>query len=198
MKPVYFDLAREGKIRPSWFNLLVFLPLAHGSMAVSESAVAAARALWRPGATLVLALGGVAVDPPAHSSQPARTVRAHETTSTKVTMNWAPEQRKCALLRQILGTGQKAFWTFKDVPRTEGAGKKFTQADVWTNKETGILAVLLNNEHFAEYAHLPAFPSPYVSVLNTVKKWMKVQCCTLVDTHALHLHVHERQARMCG
>ena len=97
-------------------------------------------------------------------------------------MDWT-EPRSIALLKQIIDAGAKAFKTFKD-----GAGKdgdKLTSShkhtfDIWTNKTDGILTLVLLDESFQEFGE--NFPSPYASVLNSLKRWLKVSACCLLYT----------------
>ena len=63
--------------------------------------------------------------------------------------NWT-EEKKVALLTQIVATGKVAFLTAKDAK----VGEEFvSQLDVWTNAEHGIIPIL--NMHAPEFKDNP-------------------------------------------
>ena len=84
-------------------------------------------------------------------------------------MDWT-EPRKIALLKQVIDCGPKAFMTFKEGKSRDG--EKHTQAHAWTNKTDGILTLTLLDESLREFGDV--FPSPYTSVLSSLKRWLKV------------------------
>ena len=82
--------------------------------------------------------------------------------------NWT-EEKKVALLTQIVATGKVAFLTAKDAK----VGEEFvSQLDVWTNAEHGIIPIL--NMHAPEFKDNP-IKSTYTSVITSVRGWVQVR-----------------------
>mmetsp|Transcript_2197 Transcript_2197/g.6057 ORF Transcript_2197/g.6057 Transcript_2197/m.6057 type:complete len:199 (-) Transcript_2197:101-697(-) len=82
--------------------------------------------------------------------------------------NWT-EEKKVALLTQIVATGNVGFLTAKDAK----VGEEFvSQLDVWTNAETGIIPLL--NMHAPEFKDNP-ITSTYTSVITSVRDWVQAE-----------------------
>mmetsp|Transcript_61962 Transcript_61962/g.85455 ORF Transcript_61962/g.85455 Transcript_61962/m.85455 type:complete len:170 (-) Transcript_61962:98-607(-) len=82
--------------------------------------------------------------------------------------NWT-EEKKVALLTQIVATGNVGFLTAKDAK----VGEEFvSQLDVWTNAEHGIIPIL--NMHAPEFKHNP-IKSTYTSVITSADSHLYTQ-----------------------
>mmetsp|Transcript_2575 Transcript_2575/g.7455 ORF Transcript_2575/g.7455 Transcript_2575/m.7455 type:complete len:184 (-) Transcript_2575:383-934(-) len=101
--------------------------------------------------------------------------------------NWT-EEKKVALLTQIVATGNVGFLTAKDAK----VGEEFvSQLDVWTNAEHGIIPIL--NMHAPEFKHNP-IKSTYTSVITSVRGWVPVRRGGLSEADS-HLYTQGKEQK---